>query len=54
MAKGVCSSCGVVLAGPGTTVFGCPDCGRGRIGRCARCRDQSVHFRCPECGFEGP
>src|SRR5438046_613648 len=37
-----CTSCGAVLAGKGTTVFLCPSCGKTRIGRCARCRDQSV------------
>lgn len=49
-----CTSCGAVLIGKGTTSFLCPSCGQGRIGRCARCRDQSVEFQCPNCGFQGP
>ncbi|MEK6911874.1 MAG: zinc finger domain-containing protein [Candidatus Thermoplasmatota archaeon] len=49
-----CSSCGVTLLGPGTTAFPCPNCGKATIGRCARCRDQSVAYRCPKCGFQGP
>ena len=32
----------------------CPSCGEGHIGRCAQCRDQSVHYRCDSCGFMGP
>ncbi len=49
-----CSSCGIRLSGPGATVLKCPRCGAGEIGRCAQCRDQSVVYRCKECGFEGP
>ncbi|HEY5605097.1 MAG TPA: zinc finger domain-containing protein [Thermoplasmata archaeon] len=49
-----CSSCGAVLSGKGTTLFSCPSCGQTRIGRCARCRDQSVAYRCPTCSFVGP
>ncbi|HEY4705042.1 MAG TPA: zinc finger domain-containing protein [Thermoplasmata archaeon] len=49
-----CNSCGVVLHGLGTTAFPCPSCGKGTIGRCRRCRDQSVAYRCPECGYQGP
>ncbi|HKZ23115.1 MAG TPA: zinc finger domain-containing protein [Thermoplasmata archaeon] len=49
-----CSSCGAVLSGKGTTVFSCPSCGQSRIGRCGRCRDQSVAYRCPACSFMGP
>ncbi|HLA46576.1 MAG TPA: zinc finger domain-containing protein [Thermoplasmata archaeon] len=49
-----CSSCGVTLLGPGTTAFPCPNCGKATIGRCARCRDQSVAYRCPKCAFQGP
>ncbi|TLZ56891.1 MAG: DUF1610 domain-containing protein [Methanobacteriota archaeon] len=49
-----CASCGAVLAGKGTTVFLCPSCGKTRIGRCGRCRDQSVAYRCPTCSFVGP
>ncbi len=49
-----CASCGRGLRGPGTTQFTCPNCGETPIGRCARCRDQSVTYRCPKCAFEGP
>ncbi|MHB1435164.1 MAG: zinc finger domain-containing protein [Thermoplasmata archaeon] len=49
-----CSSCGVALPAKGSTEFPCPQCGAVRIGRCARCRDQSVHYICPSCAFEGP
>ncbi|HLQ42085.1 MAG TPA: zinc finger domain-containing protein [Thermoplasmata archaeon] len=49
-----CTSCGAVLSGKGTTLFPCPSCGQGKIGRCARCRDQSVSYRCPVCSFTGP
>jgi len=48
-----CTSCGLALAGRGATHFPCPDCAT-PIGRDARCRDQSVLYRCPKCGFEGP
>jgi len=54
MAKGTCSSCGVNLLGVGTVVFNCPSCGQTKFGRCARCRDQSVHYRCGGCSFLGP
>ncbi|HYT00645.1 MAG TPA: zinc finger domain-containing protein [Thermoplasmata archaeon] len=49
-----CASCGAVLAGKGTTAFLCPSCGQTTIGRCARCRDQSVAYHCPNCSFVGP
>ena len=49
-----CTSCGRSLRAAGTTQFVCPNCGEGSIGRCSRCRDQSVMYRCPKCGFEGP
>jgi Zn-ribbon RNA-binding protein len=49
-----CSSCGVALSGRGAVHFPCPDCGRAVLGRCARCRDQSVAFTCKDCGFTGP
>ena len=52
--KAVCTSCGVRLSGTGSTVFKCPQCNKVDIGRCAQCRDQSVVYRCRECGFEGP
>ncbi len=49
-----CTSCGNAIPGPGATHFPCPSCGNATVGRCARCRDQSVMYRCPACGFEGP
>jgi Zn-ribbon RNA-binding protein len=49
-----CSSCGLALSGHGATHFVCPDCAGTTIGRCRRCRDQSVAYLCPKCGFEGP
>lgn len=49
-----CTSCGSALTGHGSTHFLCPDCGVETLGRCPRCRDQSVSYRCPKCGFAGP
>lgn len=49
-----CSSCGVRLTEKGRVHFPCPACGEGSIGRCVRCRDQGVHYRCRRCAFEGP
>ncbi|MGI0053995.1 MAG: zinc finger domain-containing protein [Thermoplasmata archaeon] len=49
-----CSSCGAALAGRGAAHFPCPECGFESLGRCARCRDQSVGYRCLKCGFAGP
>ncbi len=49
-----CTSCGAVLLGKGTTTFPCPSCGQAKIGRCTRCRDQSVAYHCPACSFVGP
>ncbi len=49
-----CTSSGTVISGRGATHFPCPSCGQATIGRCARCRDQSVPYRCPNCGFLGP
>lgn len=50
----ICASCGSVLLGHGTTVFTCPSCGEAKIGRCEKCRDQSVAYKCPGCSFQGP
>ncbi|HKZ59897.1 MAG TPA: zinc finger domain-containing protein [Candidatus Thermoplasmatota archaeon] len=49
-----CASCGVRLTEKGRANFQCPSCGEVPIGRCVRCRDQGVHYRCRRCGFEGP
>ncbi len=49
-----CTSCGRTIPGPGATQFLCPSCGEASIGRCQRCRDQSVLYHCPKCGFDGP
>ncbi|MCL4324171.1 MAG: zinc finger domain-containing protein [Candidatus Thermoplasmatota archaeon] len=49
-----CTSCGVPLVGRGSAYFPCPQCGNTTVGRCARCRDQSVEYTCPACGFVGP
>ncbi|MEW5759594.1 MAG: zinc finger domain-containing protein [Candidatus Thermoplasmatota archaeon] len=49
-----CSSCGTKLIGHGNTSFPCPSCGKTLTGRCIHCRDQSVIYRCKECGFTGP
>lgn len=50
----ICSSCGIRLVERGFTYFKCPMCGEVEIGRCAKCRDQSVAYSCPKCGFTGP
>jgi len=49
-----CSSCGVRLIGNRDTRFNCPSCGSAVIGRCEQCRDQSIGYKCPQCGFKEP
>ncbi|MCI4346201.1 MAG: zinc finger domain-containing protein [Thermoplasmata archaeon] len=49
-----CSSCGLALSGRGVVQFLCPQCGVVTLCRCARCRDQSVAYHCPNCSFAGP
>ncbi|MCK4614826.1 MAG: DUF1610 domain-containing protein [Thermoplasmata archaeon] len=49
-----CSSCGIPIVGSGFSRFNCPNCGQVQINRCRHCRDQSVNYTCPECGFMGP
>ena len=49
-----CTSCGRPVSVRGATHFLCPSCGQATLGRCAQCRDQSVVYHCPNCGFEGP
>lgn len=34
--------------------FPCPSCSKSVVLRDRRCRLQSVPYKCPECGFEGP
>ena len=34
--------------------FKCPSCGKSRIVRCEKCRQQAKPYKCEECGFEGP
>jgi Zn-ribbon RNA-binding protein len=48
-----CTSCNAPLAEEGATEFGCPACGV-KINRCYRCREQSISYVCPKCGFGGP
>jgi len=48
-----CISCGVRLAERGFVRFPCPMCAY-PIGRCVRCRKQSIIYKCPKCGFTGP
>ena len=48
-----CTSCSAPLAEEGATEFGCPACGV-EISPCYRCREQSIPYTCPKCGFGGP
>ncbi|MBN1280341.1 MAG: DUF1610 domain-containing protein [Candidatus Thermoplasmatota archaeon] len=48
-----CISCGKGLLEQGSTTFQCPTCEE-IIGRCSNCREQSVVYTCPKCGFRGP
>lgn len=50
----MCASCGTRLTGKGNVIFKCPGCATKELGRCAQCRDQSVEYKCPDCGYEGP
>ena len=49
-----CASCGTRLVGQGDVTFKCPGCDTKQLGRCVQCRDQSVEYICPDCGYEGP
>jgi len=49
-----CASCGTRLVGQGDVIFKCPGCDVKQLGRCVQCRDQSVEYICPDCGYEGP
>lgn len=53
MAIKKCTSCNAPLAEVGGTSFGCPQC-EYEIKRCERCREQSIAYMCPQCGFQGP
>ncbi|RLF41756.1 MAG: RNA-binding protein [Thermoplasmata archaeon] len=48
-----CISCGKGFVGKGFVTFICPMCDT-VIGRCGSCREQSVKYTCPTCGFTGP
>ncbi|HQD25714.1 MULTISPECIES: zinc finger domain-containing protein [Methanoculleus] len=52
-AKERCTSCNATLAVEGSTGFPCPVCAN-TIYRCYRCREQSIAYTCPKCGFQGP
>lgn len=50
-----CSSCGKRVEAESYWVrFQCPECGKGDVVRCERCRKLSVVYKCPKCEFEGP
>ncbi|MCJ2532236.1 MAG: zinc finger domain-containing protein [Candidatus Thermoplasmatota archaeon] len=49
-----CTTCGRPLTEQGSVIFRCPRCGDTTIGRCVRCRDQSVPYACKKCDFHGP
>jgi len=34
--------------------FNCPNCNEELIWRCEKCRKFSRHYKCANCGFEGP
>lgn len=48
-----CVTCGKGLLEQGSTTFLCPTCEE-VIGRCNSCREQSIGYACPKCGFTGP
>ncbi|MDP6157040.1 MAG: zinc finger domain-containing protein [Candidatus Thermoplasmatota archaeon] len=49
-----CSSCGKRLKGIVFAAFQCPNCGETALARCWNCKNQSIGYECPECGFLGP
>jgi predicted RNA-binding Zn-ribbon protein involved in translation (DUF1610 family) len=53
MSSKKCTSCNAPLAEEGACEFSCPVCST-EIKRCYRCREQSVAYTCPKCGFGGP
>ncbi|UCH72450.1 MAG: DUF1610 domain-containing protein [Thermoplasmatales archaeon] len=48
-----CITCGKGLLEQGAAKFPCPMCDE-FIARCDSCREQSVKYFCPKCGFTGP
>ncbi|MEM4717156.1 MAG: zinc finger domain-containing protein [Desulfurococcaceae archaeon] len=51
----VCISCKKPFTpGEHGVEFPCPNCGKGVIRRCKRCRQLAVEYTCPNCGFRGP
>ncbi len=51
----ICSSCKQRITNTkGTAVFGCPNCNKEQIVRCAECRKIVVKYTCHQCGFTGP
>lgn len=51
----ICSSCGRLISPYEKGVkFYCPNCGAVLLWRCRKCRELSLPYRCPNCGFEGP
>lgn len=50
-----CSSCGKRVETEKNWVeFTCPQCGKGNIIRCERCKKLENQYKCPDCEFEGP
>jgi len=51
-----CVACNKVIHPRDTTTiaFICPNCGKGIIIRCAKCRTIGNKARCPVCGYEYP
>jgi len=50
-----CTSCGKRVETEKNWVgFKCPQCGKGNIIRCEKCKKLENSYKCPECGFEGP
>jgi len=50
-----CTSCSAEIAPrENATRFLCPNCGKGEIVRCEKCRKLSNVYKCPVCGYKGP
>ncbi len=51
----MCNSCNrPVKPAERATHFNCPNCHETLIWRCEKCRKFSRHYKCVNCGFEGP